>query len=295
MKFKGNDTIWIVTCAKHGYVFCAGSLQKHLESCSNSVCPHKGVFMFASGVAEGWTQLCDFTFTFHFHTLEKEMATHSSVLAWRIPGTAEPGGLPSMGSHRVGHNWSDLAAAAGYLWLLPVLWKQTFKIETEQQSRPGDVHTQVSSTLCIGNQYVRNPLSLYINIYVYMCGSGGLVTHLCPTLCDPKDSNLPGSSVLGISQARKLPVAISFPRGSFWPGIKPMSPALKVDSSPLSHNEVHLLICIFIAYILICIYIAKSWIWLSYWMTATRTNMCIIYICIYLYTHTHTYIHLLTN
>ena len=47
---------------------------------------------------------------FHFHALEKEMATHSSVLAWRIPGTAEPGGLPSMGSHRVGHDWSDLAA-----------------------------------------------------------------------------------------------------------------------------------------------------------------------------------------
>ena len=50
------------------------------------------------------TQLSDFTFTFHFHALEKEMATHSSVLAWRIPGTGEPGGLPSMGSHRVGHN-----------------------------------------------------------------------------------------------------------------------------------------------------------------------------------------------
>ena len=49
---------------------------------------------------------------FHFHALEKKMATHSSVLAWRIPGTGEPGGLPSMGSHRVGHNWSDLAAAA---------------------------------------------------------------------------------------------------------------------------------------------------------------------------------------
>ena len=56
--------------------------------------------------------LYDFTFTFHFQALEKEMATHSSVLAWRIPGTGEPGGLPSMGSHRVGHNWSDLAAAA---------------------------------------------------------------------------------------------------------------------------------------------------------------------------------------
>ena len=56
------------------------------------------------GVAEGWTRLSDFTFTFHFQALEKEMATHSSVLAWRISGTAEPGGLPSMGSHRVGHD-----------------------------------------------------------------------------------------------------------------------------------------------------------------------------------------------
>ena len=56
-------------------------------------------------------RLSDFTFTFHFHALEKEMATHASVLAWRIPGTEEPGGLPSMGSHRVGHDFSDLAAA----------------------------------------------------------------------------------------------------------------------------------------------------------------------------------------
>ena len=60
------------------------------------------------GVAKSQTQLSDFTFTFHFHALEKEMATHSSVLAWRIPGTGEPGGLPSMGSHRVRHDWSDL-------------------------------------------------------------------------------------------------------------------------------------------------------------------------------------------
>ena len=56
------------------------------------------------GVAKSQTQLSDFTFTFHFPELEKEMATHSSVLAWRIPGTGEPGGLPSMGSHRVGHD-----------------------------------------------------------------------------------------------------------------------------------------------------------------------------------------------
>ena len=58
------------------------------------------------------TRLSDFTFTFHFHALEKEMATHSSVLAWRIPGTGEPCWLPSMGLHRVRHDWSDLAAAA---------------------------------------------------------------------------------------------------------------------------------------------------------------------------------------
>ena len=56
------------------------------------------------GVPEGQTGLSNFTFTLHFPALEKEMATHSSVLAWRIPGTGEPGGLPSMGSHRVGHN-----------------------------------------------------------------------------------------------------------------------------------------------------------------------------------------------
>ena len=64
------------------------------------------------GVAEGRIRLSDFTFTFYFHALEKETATHSSVLAWRIPGTGEPGGLQSMRSHRVGHDWSDLAAAA---------------------------------------------------------------------------------------------------------------------------------------------------------------------------------------
>ena len=64
------------------------------------------------GVDKSRTRLSDFTFAFHFHALEKDMATHPSVLAWRIPGTAEPGRLPSMGLHRVGHDWSDLAAAA---------------------------------------------------------------------------------------------------------------------------------------------------------------------------------------
>ena len=70
------------------------------------------------GVAKSRTWLSDFSFPFHFHALEKEMATHSSVLSWRIPGTGKPGGLPSVGSRRVGHDWSDLAAAAAACSLL---------------------------------------------------------------------------------------------------------------------------------------------------------------------------------
>ena len=62
------------------------------------------------GSLKSWTRLSDFTFTFHFPALEKEMATHSSVLAWRISGTEEPGGLPSLGLHRVGHNLAEAAA-----------------------------------------------------------------------------------------------------------------------------------------------------------------------------------------
>ena len=69
------------------------------------------------GVAKSRTGLSNFTFTFYFHALEKEMASHSSVVAWRIPGTEKPGGLPSMKSHRVGHDWGDLAAGFSYLFL----------------------------------------------------------------------------------------------------------------------------------------------------------------------------------
>ena len=73
------------------------------------------------GVATSWKRLSDFTFTFLFHALEKEMAIHSSVLAWRIPGTGEPGGLPSMRSHRVGHDWSNLAAVLRCMSSLHIL------------------------------------------------------------------------------------------------------------------------------------------------------------------------------
>ena len=89
------------------------------------------------GVSKSRTRLSEFTFTFYFHALEKEMATHSSILAWRIPGAGEPGGLPSMGSHRVGHNWRDLAvAAAAFLLKLKCIWKKrTFVINA--QKHPG--------------------------------------------------------------------------------------------------------------------------------------------------------------
>ena len=97
------------------------------DSCLENPMDGGALWAAVHGVAK--TRLSNFTFPFHFPALEKEMATHSSVLAWRIPGTGEPGGRPSMGSHRVGHDWSDLAAAAvllsgpkGIKWARP--WPQ---------------------------------------------------------------------------------------------------------------------------------------------------------------------------
>ena len=81
---------------RHLYFICHSCLENPMDGGTWWAVVH--------GVAKSWTRLSDFTFTFHFHALEKEMATHSSVLAWRIPGTAEPGGLQSMGSHRVRHD-----------------------------------------------------------------------------------------------------------------------------------------------------------------------------------------------
>ena len=88
------------------------AMATHSNSCLEN--PMDGGAWWAAvyGVSKSRTWLSSFTFTFHFHALEREMATHSSVLAWRIPGAADPGGLPFMGSHRVGHDWHDLAVAA---------------------------------------------------------------------------------------------------------------------------------------------------------------------------------------
>ena len=88
----------------HSYPSGEGNGTPLQYSCLESPMGRGAWWAAVHGVARSWTRLSDFTFTFHFHALEKEMATHSSALAWRIPGTGEPGGLPSMGSHRVGHN-----------------------------------------------------------------------------------------------------------------------------------------------------------------------------------------------
>ena len=99
-------------------------------------------------VTKSQTWLSDFTFFFHFHALEKVMATHYSALAWRIPGMAEPGGLPSMGSHRVRHDWSNLAASSfpnticwkDFLSLLCIFWRQ--KWQPTPVFLPGESHGQ---------------------------------------------------------------------------------------------------------------------------------------------------------
>ena len=109
----------------HFSLSCFGEGNGNALQCSCLENPRVGGAWWAAvyGVAQSWTRLINFTLTFHFHALEKEMATHSSVLAWRIPGTREPGGLPSMGSHRVGHDWSDLTAAAAQLKHYQSQWK----------------------------------------------------------------------------------------------------------------------------------------------------------------------------
>ena len=86
------------------YLVLAGNGTPLQYSCLENPMDGGDCWAAVHGVSKSWTRLSDFTFTFHIHAPEKEMATHSSVLAWRIPVTAEPGGLPSMGSHRVGQD-----------------------------------------------------------------------------------------------------------------------------------------------------------------------------------------------
>ena len=103
-KYENSNSIYITDRKGNGTPL--------LYSCLENPMDRGAWWATVHGVATSRTWLSNFTFTLHFHALEKEMATHSSVIAWRIPGMGEPGGLPSMESHRVRHNWSNLAAAA---------------------------------------------------------------------------------------------------------------------------------------------------------------------------------------
>ena len=113
--------------------------------------------------------LSDFTFTFHFHAFEKEMTTPSSVLAWRTPGMAEHGGLPSMRSHRVTHDWSDLAAAAAYIYPVPLGLPSHLPPHLDWYRAPVRVSLAVQQIPTVyftyGNVSFHVTLSLYLTLF----------------------------------------------------------------------------------------------------------------------------------
>ena len=167
------------------------------------------------GVAKSQARLSDFPFTFHFHALEKEMATHSSVLAWRIPGTAEPGGLPSMGLHS--RTWLKRlsSSSSSYVFLLYSKVNQLyayipFLLSLPQLTSPSpwdSLNWFLCGYFCASLAFLCGLQQCQPKICVCVCE----VAQLRLTLCDPMDSSLPGSSAHGIFQAIVLEwIAISF-------------------------------------------------------------------------------------
>ena len=157
----------------------------------------RGAWMAAvHGVAEGQTRLSNFTFTFHFHVLEKEVATHSSVLSWRIPGAGKPSGLLSMGLHRVGHDWSDLAAAAAaatcfkkeqFLSMTTIRSPLDNQLENHWWQK---VYSQKPHILQKHSQPRYNCGSKYVGTHAFFpepCPLKMKVAQSCPTLCDLMD------------------------------------------------------------------------------------------------------------
>ena len=129
-------------------------------------------------------RLSGFAFTFHFHALEKETATHSSFLAWRIPGTGEPGGLPSVGSHRVRHDWSDLAATAASDSIL--------------KSRDISLLTKVHLIRAMVFPVVTYGCESWTIMKAVAAAAAAKLLQSCLTLCDPIDGSPSGSSIPGI-------------------------------------------------------------------------------------------------
>ena len=154
------DHLHFLSCALHSFIFLLsnsifreGNGNPLQYSCLENPMDGGAWWATVHGVPKSWTRLGDFTFTFHFHALEKEMATHSSVLAWRIPGPGEPGGLPSMGSHRVGYDRRNLAAAA----------TTPFSIICRNFVYSLNTHTLLYS------QYFPNILTLFVQHHEALC------------------------------------------------------------------------------------------------------------------------------
>ena len=211
--------------------------------CSRLENPMDGGAWWAAvhGVAKSRTRVSDFLLTFHFHALEKEMATHSNVLVWRIPGMAEPDGLLSMGSHRVRHSWSNLAAAA-----------------VSSQGKRHFVETLKMSKRQLIGEGIREELVDLEEIRVkYLARSSWtwgerwkavwelnncccwLVAQLCLILC------------YAWTAACQLPLPMGFSRKECWsgspfpspghlsnPGIEPTPPGLQIDSLQLSQQGI---------------------------------------------------------
>ena len=128
------------------------------------------------GVAKSRTRLSGFTFTFHFHALEKEMATHSSGLAWRIPGTVEPGGLPSVGSLRVGQDWSDLAAAAAATRLyMGLLYKTTGTVTSVIVTSVKYARENIVTFHCVLFSTIPGVISVWSKYQEWLCFSWAMV------------------------------------------------------------------------------------------------------------------------
>ena len=160
----------------HPPEFGEGNSNRLQYSCLENPMVGRGWWAAVHGVVKSRTRLTDFTFTFRFHALEKERATHSRVLAWRIPGMVEPGGLPSMGSHRVRHDWSDLAAAAAAPEFRGgAQWTTTEEVKPETHLAKGGVGTHhvylLSLTHCsslnLGVIFVLHTLDVANTLLIY--------------------------------------------------------------------------------------------------------------------------------
>ena len=169
------------------------------------------------GFTKSRIRLSDFTFTFYFHALEKEMETHSSVLAWRVPGTGEPGGLPSMGSHRVGHDWSNLAAKwrTGKPGVLQSIGWQRIKhdlsIEQQQQLKVRPAWEiswwKAPSSSFPGAYFVCITGHVYYSIthgYYYYCQISFYTLHWRPKLLNKESKRITDVIHLGLDQTLKF-------------------------------------------------------------------------------------------